>query len=147
MEFSRQEYWSGLSCPPSTDLPNPGIEPRSPVLQADSLPSEPPGKPSIGILMPDSRRGADRSDALEVRSSGWSGEAFVTYTLRRGDEGSTHVFRSPSPARELLGKWLSEAGFPGGGGGPARCRAGGEHSLEHISWGSLCSEQFLFSHL
>ena len=43
--FSRQEYWSELSCPPPGDLPNPGIELRSPALQADSLPSEPPGKP------------------------------------------------------------------------------------------------------
>ena len=43
-EFSRQEYWSGLLYPPG-DLPNPGIKPRSPALQADSLPSEPPGKP------------------------------------------------------------------------------------------------------
>ena len=43
--FSRQEYWSGLLCPPSGDLLNPRIEPRSPALQADSLPSEPPGKP------------------------------------------------------------------------------------------------------
>ena len=42
--FSRQEYWGGLLCPPPGDLPNPGIEPRSPTLQADSLPSEPPGK-------------------------------------------------------------------------------------------------------
>ena len=45
MGFSRQEYWSGLLCLPPGDLPNPGIEPRSPALQADSLPSEPPGKP------------------------------------------------------------------------------------------------------
>ena len=37
MGFSRQEYWSGLPCPPLGDLPNPGIEPRSPTLQADSL--------------------------------------------------------------------------------------------------------------
>ena len=43
--FSRQEYWSGLPCPPPGDLPNPGIEPRSPALQAGSLMSEPPGKP------------------------------------------------------------------------------------------------------
>ena len=42
--FSRQEYWSGLPCPPPGDLPNPGIKPRSPALQVDSLPSEPPGK-------------------------------------------------------------------------------------------------------
>ena len=43
MEFSRQEYWSGLSFPPPGDLPDPGMEPRSPALQGDSLPSEPQG--------------------------------------------------------------------------------------------------------
>ena len=43
--FSRPEYWSGLPCPPPGDLPDPGIEPRSPALQADSLLTEPPGKP------------------------------------------------------------------------------------------------------
>ena len=42
--FSRQGYWSGLPCPPSSGLPNPGIKPRSPALQVDSLLSEPPGK-------------------------------------------------------------------------------------------------------
>ena len=47
MGFSRQEYWSGLSCRPPRDLPNPGIKPRSPTLQADSLPPEPSGKPSL----------------------------------------------------------------------------------------------------
>ena len=41
--FSRQEYWSGLPCPPPGDLPNPGIESRSPELQVDSLPTEAPG--------------------------------------------------------------------------------------------------------
>ena len=45
MEFSRQEYWSGLPLPSPGDLPDLGIKPRSPALQADSLPSEPPGKP------------------------------------------------------------------------------------------------------
>ena len=44
-EFSRQEYWSGLPFPSPGDLPNRGIEPGSPCLQADTLPSEPPGKP------------------------------------------------------------------------------------------------------
>ena len=43
--FSRQEYWSGLPCPPPGDLPDPGIEPESPALQADSLPVDLPGKP------------------------------------------------------------------------------------------------------
>ena len=42
MGFSRQEYWSGLPFPSPGDLPNPGIEPRSPALQADYLTSEPP---------------------------------------------------------------------------------------------------------
>ena len=45
MGFSRPEYWSGLPCPPPGDLHNPGIEPRSPALQVDSLPAEPQGKP------------------------------------------------------------------------------------------------------
>ena len=45
MGFSRQEYWSGLPCLPPGDLPDPGIKPRSLALQADSLLSEPPGKP------------------------------------------------------------------------------------------------------
>ena len=44
MEFSRQEYWSRLPFPSPEDLPDPGIEPRSPVLQAATLPAEPPGK-------------------------------------------------------------------------------------------------------
>ena len=45
MGFSRQEYWSGVPFPSPGDLPNPGIEPRSPVLESDALTSEPPGKP------------------------------------------------------------------------------------------------------
>ena len=45
MEFSRQEYWSGLPFPSTRTLPDPGIELGSPALQADSLPSKPPGKP------------------------------------------------------------------------------------------------------
>ena len=45
MEFSRPEYWSGWPFPSPADLPNPGIKPRSPTLQVDSLPAEPQGKP------------------------------------------------------------------------------------------------------
>ena len=43
VEFSRQEYWSGLPFPSPGDLPDPGIEPRYPALEADALTSEPPG--------------------------------------------------------------------------------------------------------
>ena len=50
MEFSRQEYWSGLPFPSPGDLPNPGIEPGSPTLQANALPFELPGKPTITII-------------------------------------------------------------------------------------------------
>ena len=54
MEFSRQEHWSVLPSQPPGDLSNPGIEPPlpvSPALQADSLPTEPPGKPEINIIL------------------------------------------------------------------------------------------------
>ena len=44
MGFPRQEHWSGLPCPLLGDLPNPGVEPRSPTLQAYSVLSEPPGR-------------------------------------------------------------------------------------------------------
>ena len=47
MGFSRQECWNGLPFPSPGDLPNTGIEPGSPSLQADALPSEPPGKPNV----------------------------------------------------------------------------------------------------
>ena len=47
MGFSRQEYWSGLPFPSPRDLPDLEIEPRSPALQADTLTSEPPGKPLL----------------------------------------------------------------------------------------------------
>ena len=50
MEFSKQEYWSGWPFPSPGGFPDPGIEPRSPALQADSLPSEPPGKPNMCLM-------------------------------------------------------------------------------------------------
>ena len=62
MEFFRQDYRSGLPFHSPGDLPNPRVEPRSPALQANYLPSEPPGKPkntgvgSLSLLYPFSRR-------------------------------------------------------------------------------------------
>ena len=52
MGFPREEYCSGLPLPPPGDLPGSGIEPVSPALQMDALPSEPPGKPLLGIALP-----------------------------------------------------------------------------------------------
>ena len=51
MGFSRQEYWSGLPFPSPGNLPNPGIEPRSPALQADSLLLELPGNPLKALAL------------------------------------------------------------------------------------------------
>ena len=58
MGFSRQECWSRLPFLSPGDLPDPGIEARSPTLQADALPSEPPGKPDLPLEKPVCRSGA-----------------------------------------------------------------------------------------
>ena len=50
MGFYRQKYWNGLPFPSPGDLPNPGIEPRSPELQADPLLTEPPGKLTVTVV-------------------------------------------------------------------------------------------------
>ena len=63
MELSKQEYQSGLSFPSPGDLPDPEIKPRSPALQADSLLSEPPRKPS---------RKSVRANVISPRSQVWA---------------------------------------------------------------------------
>ena len=62
MRFSRQEYWSGLSFPSPGDLPAPGIEPRCPALQADSLPTEPLGKREALYIYRESPLGGRRAE-------------------------------------------------------------------------------------
>ena len=64
MGFSRQEYWSGLPFPSPGDLPDPGIKPRSPALQADALPSEPPGKPQYDTSIPTRKEARDQTLGL-----------------------------------------------------------------------------------
>ena len=94
MEFSRPEYWSRWPFPSAGDLPNPGIEPRSPALQADSLPAEPPGKPRTSssplfllsgpkpevVLLSESWR-----LAMHERKSGYI-ELFIDFSLCRESE-------------------------------------------------------------
>ena len=95
MGFSRQEYWSGLSCPPPGDLPDPGIEPGS-SLQAYSLPAEPPGKLCSAKYHP-----TDRASVLQqARDSFCAPGAFINV--------SPMCFCSgwPEPAIKMLG-------FPG----------------------------------
>ena len=63
--FSRQEYWSGLPFPSPEDLPDPGIEPGSPALEADSFPSKPPGKPRLKAR-PSQKQGSLETDSVLV---------------------------------------------------------------------------------
>ena len=63
MGFCRQEYWSGLPCPPPGDLPYPGTKHRSLTLQANSLPSEPPGKAGSRITRTDAGEGTENPES------------------------------------------------------------------------------------
>ena len=68
MGFSRQEHWSGLPCPPPGDLPHPGIKPRSPTWQADSLPAELPAKPTEPPGFRQTRTASHPSMGWQVRN-------------------------------------------------------------------------------
>ena len=73
MEFSRQEYWSGLPCPSPGALPNPGMEPRSSTLQADFLPSEHQGSSELSLDIvecPRGQEGARRPESKTMEISG-----------------------------------------------------------------------------
>ena len=90
MGFSRQEYWSGLPFPPPGYLPNPGIEPRSPALQADSLPTELWG--STGIA---------RKAANEVQEpEAWWADELVCWRLFWFQNWKSHVSENPSSPGE-----------------------------------------------
>ena len=65
MGFSRQESWSGLLFPSPGDLPDPGIEPGSPALEADALTTEPPGKPWYGEIGADKRSSLSGTGAMQ----------------------------------------------------------------------------------
>ena len=70
MEFSRQEYWSGWPFPSPGDLPDPGMEPRSPSLQGDSLSSEPLGKQNR-VWMLFKKKKSDNVSHSVVSNSSW----------------------------------------------------------------------------
>ena len=96
MEFSRQEYWSGLPFPSPGNLPDPRIEPRSPALQVDSLPAEPQGKPDLRematkyrlCLEPDSNTPGVKCHLL--RQLGRLGDGWCNV----GAYGNSHCFSS-----------------------------------------------------
>ena len=89
MGFSRQEYWSGLPCPPPGGLLKPGIKSRFPALQADSLPSEPPGKPERG------------SDPGKEVGEGFPEEATITLICKWWERAKT--------AFHAAGLWRAKA--------------------------------------
>ena len=90
--FSRQEYWSGLPCPPPGDLPNPGIGPRSLALQMDSLPSEPPGKPKNRVAYPFSRGSSWPRNRTRVSCT--AGGFFISWGTREA-----HLLHLPKASK------------------------------------------------
>ena len=114
MEFSRPEYWSGQPFPSPGDLPDPGIKPRSPALQADSLPAEPQGKPkntgvgSLSLLQ--------RIFLTQESNQGLLHRRWILYQLSdQGAQDSNPTFLTPehmpfSPAVSVLKNPPSNAG-------------------------------------
>ena len=95
MEFSRQEYWSGWPFPSTGDLPDPGIKPRSPALQADSLLSELQG--SLCNLMDCTLSGSSIHGILQARILEW-----VTIPFSRGSsQPRNQIWRSEEHTSEL----------------------------------------------
>ena len=85
MEISRQEQWSGLPLPSPGDLPDPGIEPGSPALQADSSPSEPLGTPELSSIIIEIPTRACEGQENAIKSlEHVQFEATIEYS-RRGD--------------------------------------------------------------
>ena len=76
MGFSRQEYWSEVPFPSPGNLPSPGNEPGSPALQADALPSEPPGKPLVRTVL---RCNMDKNQGKLDSLAAWGLSASVCY--------------------------------------------------------------------
>ena len=104
----RQEYWSGLPYPPPVDLPNPGIKPRSPTLQADSLPSEPPGKPQSQIPVLIKRNQSSLEEWMIPVQGQEIDEPGISYGIRnqRNDQKTPGITsKELSVSHPLVKKW------------------------------------------
>ena len=104
-EFSRPEYWNGYPFPSPEDLPNPGIEPRSPALQVDSLPAEPQGKPKRSL------------EALIYIVKGWQGIREAPSNYEGGFPGGTVVKNPPANAGDAQVQIPGPRRSPGEGNG------------------------------
>ena len=101
MEFSRQEYWSGLPFPSPEDLPDPEVKPRSPTLKADSLPSEPTGKPHGWTRWTIKKTEGQRINAFELWC--WRRLLRIPWTARRSNQS---ILNENSPEYSLEGLML-----------------------------------------
>ena len=111
MRFSRQEHWSGLPFPSPGDLPNPGIKPRSPALQADSLPTELRGKPIFSLTK---RKSNQLTHQTENKSTGLDSpgvQQWLRFTLgflgntlpiQIFGKSTTHMGKLPCFTKSLL---------------------------------------------
>ena len=106
MGFSRQEYWRGLRFSSPGALPNPGIEPRSPALQVDSLASEPPGKPT-------KTRGlsfcAVYQSVICFTLLLWGGEMGGHSFLRQLPLAKDNSLETEQPIRQRAGDWVTSS--------------------------------------
>ena len=118
-EFSRQEYWSGLLFPSPGDLPNPGIEPGSPALQTDALPSEPPANEMRWNQK--RRQQASQLSLPYVCSTVWTAQRCSrSYTEKRRKRKETEMARrikgggvkrrQTDPASNQFPKWAPPSG-------------------------------------
>ena len=111
MRFSRQECWSGLPFPSPGDLPDPGIEPGSPALQADTLPSEPPGALCIIEIVFNANGSISFKGPLRKRSLKWSfkwkrslnrsGQSSIIIILRDREKAESLIIKKNISPREL----------------------------------------------
>ena len=98
MEFSRPDYWSGLPFLSSGDLPNPGIEPRSPTLQEDSLPAEPPGKTYKVFIK-------QQCNMFYVSLGSLQQTPLSTQTFKTKPNLSTYIYIVSYASHSILFKW------------------------------------------
>ena len=117
MEFSRKEYWSRLPFPSPGDLPNPGIEPRSPALQADAVPSEPPGKPgdlAKGLRTPKEFDLGGQWDLIAELACDWGKSVLeaqsLVHTRSQEKGGVTHKRLSQMACYGVVGMEYNSAG-------------------------------------
>ena len=107
--FSRQEYWSGLPVPSPEDLPDPGIEPRSPALQADSLPSELQGRSRTTANTYDRNSSLVRAKALNIS---YKVKVIVTQSCPTPCKPTDHSASGSSVRGILQGTILEWAAIP-----------------------------------